>query len=77
MGKPIDTTTGVDEYNMCANKMPNLRLPYSVVSTEEMIIIQPLLDHIKDCLCAGVEEDYRHFMQLADWYVVLSQDVHG
>ena len=38
---------------MCANKMPNLRIPYSAVTAEELTIIQPLLDHIKDCLCAG------------------------
>ena len=63
VGKPIDNTTGPDEYNMCANKMPNLRIPYAVVTAEELTIIQPLLDHIKDCLCAGVEEDFAHFMQ--------------
>ncbi len=63
VGKPIDTTTGADEYNMCANKMPNLRIPYSAVTPKELTIIQPLLDHIKHCLCSGVEEDYRHFMQ--------------
>ena len=48
---------------MCANKMPNLVIPYSVVTAEELTIIQPLLDHIKDCLCAGVEEDFAHFTQ--------------
>ncbi len=35
----------------------------SPTRTERLRFVQPLLDHIRDCLCAGVEGDYRHFMQ--------------
>ena len=70
VGKPIDNTIGPDEHNMCANKMPNLRIPYTIVIAEELTIIQPLLDHIRDCLCADVEENFAHFMQ---WLAHLAQ----
>ena len=45
-----------NEYNLCVNAMP---FPPSAKDRET---IDPLLRHIREALCAGIVEDYKHFM---------------
>ena len=50
-----------NEYK-CINAMPVLKLPHNPPSSEDLETIEPLLTHIKEALCASVQEDYEHFI---------------
>lgn len=59
---PWDDRTAPDEYNLCQGMMPLLRVPPRDLSPAEVAQIQPLLDHIKNCLAAGSVSDYTNLM---------------
>jgi len=61
-GEPFDVDVEPDEYNLCCNAMPLLLLPYERPSDDEIEQIAPQLEHIRDSLCAGSQEDYEVFM---------------
>jgi hypothetical protein len=61
-GEPYDEDVEEGEYNLARNAMPYLKLPIEQPTDEEIQQIQPLLEHIKESLCGGDEDDYHVFM---------------
>lgn len=61
-GSPWDDGLPADEYNRCQGAMPFLKLADQKPAEEDMKVIEPLLQHIRDCLCAGNEQNYQYFM---------------
>ena len=51
-----------NEYNLCVNAMPFLKLPHIPPSAEDLETIDSLLRLIREALCAGIVEDYEHFI---------------
>ncbi len=62
VGNPWDCRVRPQEYNLCAGMMPLLKQSKRSLSEEDVQELQPILDHIKNCLCAGVEQDYTNLM---------------
>ena len=60
--EPFVSDVPANAFNLCANAMPLLSLPYLRPTDSEIDVIQPLLDHIKQSLVSGVEKDYNSFM---------------
>ena len=62
VGCPFEDRVADNEYNLCVNAMPFLKLPHIPPAPEDLETIEPLLTHIKEALCAGVVQDYEHFI---------------
>ena len=60
--EPFELDVPANAFNLCANAMPLLNLPYLKPTDSEIDVIQPLLDHIRQSLASGVEKDYNSFM---------------
>ena len=61
-GEAYEEDVEEGEHNPARNAMPYLKLPVQKPCDEEVEQIQPLLQHIRDSLCAGDEADFREFM---------------
>ena len=62
VGCPFEDRVAHNEYDKCINAMPFLKLQHNPPSSEDLETIEPLLTHIKEALCASVQEDYQHFI---------------
>lgn len=62
VGNPHDDRVAHDEFNLCKGCMPLLSVPARPLNTDEQSQLQPILDHIKESLCAGNETDFSNFM---------------
>ena len=62
VGYPFEDRVAENEYNLCVNAMLFLKLPHIPPSAEDLEMIEPLLTHIREALCAGIAEDYEHFI---------------
>ena len=71
VGNPWDSRVRPHEYNLCAGMMPLLKQSRRSLSEHDVQELQPILDHIKDCLCAGNEQDYANLMA---WLAHIIQD---
>jgi len=60
--EPFESDVPANAFNLCANAMPLLNLPYLKPTESEIETIQPLLDHIQDGLVLGEHTDYLFFM---------------
>ena len=61
-GSPWADKLPEDEYNQCANAMPLLAQPVQTPTSEELLLIQPLLQHIHNCLCGSNDTYFQQFM---------------
>ncbi len=61
--EPFESDVPAKHFNLCANAMPLLSLPYMKPTTSEIDTIQPLLDHIQQSLVSGDQTDYLSFMK--------------
>ncbi len=71
VGNPWDCRVRPQEYNLCAGMMPLLKQSKRSLSEEDIQELQPILDHIKDCLCAGNQLDYTNLLA---WLAHIMQD---
>lgn len=71
VGQPWDSRVGPDEYNLCANMMPLLKAERRHLTEAELAELAPVITHIKEVICAGVEED---FTNLIAWLAHVVQD---
>lgn len=71
VGNPWDCRVRPQEYNLCAGMMPLLKQSKRILSEEDIQELQPILDHIKDCLCAGNQQDYTNLLA---WLAHIMQD---
>ncbi len=61
--EPFESDVPAKHFNLCANAMPLLNLPYMKPTTSEIETIQPPLDHILHSLVSGDQTDYMSFMK--------------
>ncbi|KAL0019351.1 hypothetical protein WJX79_001213 [Trebouxia sp. C0005] len=71
VGCPFEDRVADNEYNKCVNAMPFLKLPHVPASSRDLEIIEPLLTHIREALCAGVVDDYEQFIA---WVAHIAQN---
>ncbi len=71
VGNPWGCRVRHQEYNLCAGMMPRLKQSKRSLSEEDIQELQPILDHIKDCLCAGNQQDYTNLLA---WLAHIMQD---
>ncbi len=71
VGQPWDNRVAPDEYNLCANMMPLLKVERKTLSEAYMAELKPILTHIREVLCAGSEPDYTVLMA---WLAHVVQD---
>ena len=62
VAEPFESDVPEGPFNLAANAMPLLNLPHLEPTTDEKQAIQPLLDHIKNSLLSGDQQDYESFM---------------
>jgi hypothetical protein len=71
VGQPWDSRVAPTEYNLCHGMMPLLKSERRQLSESDMAELEPILAHIRDVLCAGVEQDFKH---LIAWLAHVVQD---
>ncbi len=71
VGNPWDCRVRHEEYNLCAGMMPVLKQSKRNLSEEDIQELQPILDHIKDYLCASNQQDYTNLLA---WLAHIMQD---
>ncbi len=62
---------GLDQYNLCAGMMPLLKHHKRSLSSADLEELQPILDHIKNSVCAGNDVDYNNLLA---WMATVVQD---
>ena len=60
--EPFELDVPANAFNLCANAMPLLNLPYLKPTQSEIETIPPLLDHIKHSLVSREEANYQSFL---------------
>ena len=61
--EPFESDVPAKHFNLCANAMPLLSLPYMKPTISEIETIQPLLDHILHSLVSEDQTDYLSSMK--------------
>ena len=62
VGQPHDDRVAPDQYNLCAGMMPLLKHHKRSLSSADLEELQPILDHIKNSICAGNDVDYNNLL---------------